>query len=548
MLTNDDLKGILATRLEEVKDIEPKRDMSEDMIKTILKTLSLPADMSGDVKTLLDRSEKLNVLWLHFFECTGCSESLLRTATPNFDDFIFDFISLKYHETVMNASGWQAEEILEDSFKKDYVIAVEGGVGIDLNNSFVTVGPHAQKNRSLLEEAAKDAKAIFAIGSCSVHGGIQAADPNVIRACSINEVLSEQVVNIPGCPPSDINIVANLLFYAIFRTIPNLDERGRPAWAYEKCLHDMCERKAKFESGEFADKFDDEKAKNGACLYKIGCKGPYTFNNCPKVKFNSKTSWPVAAGHGCIACSEPDFWDNYGVYELPMNNEFSYRDNKIKNPFNKKIQNLNVKRDELDIKDNMIVINFDGETGILYKKDGEVHNYLNLEFESNLKLFMQTLSKNKLGAKLIENFSNSFNNHADFINQNFDDNSDMSKDILKFLELNHIVISGKEPNLKEFLDLASEYKYPHYGPYYFKLTPNGDKLKFDISKSLRMPIIYFTGGLEARGVAFNAVMVVIKSLVDATKQLNKDNEKLLYLNIDENLNSEFLQTAFAQFI
>lgn len=83
-------------------------------------------------------------------------------------------------------------------------------------------------------------------------------------------------------------------------------------------------KKGQFESGIFAEHFDDEKAKSGACLFKIGCKGPYTYNNCPKVKFNAKTSWPVAAGHGCIACSEKNFWDEFGNYEKPMANPFSY--------------------------------------------------------------------------------------------------------------------------------------------------------------------------------------------------------------------------------
>jgi hydrogenase small subunit len=33
------------------------------------------------------------------------------------------------------------------------------------------------------------------------------------------------------------------------------------------------------------------------------------------VRYNDGTSWPVAAGHGCISCSEPDFWE-LGAYNL----------------------------------------------------------------------------------------------------------------------------------------------------------------------------------------------------------------------------------------
>lgn len=38
-----------------------------------------------------------------------------------------------------------------------------------------------------------------------------------------------------------------------------------------------------------------------------------TMNNCPKVKFNG-TNWPVGAGHPCIGCSEPGFWDKLSPF------------------------------------------------------------------------------------------------------------------------------------------------------------------------------------------------------------------------------------------
>jgi hydrogenase small subunit len=47
----------------------------------------------------------------------------------------------------------------------------------------------------------------------------------------------------------------------------------------------------------------------------MGCKGPVAFFNCPTVRWNEGTSWPVAAGHGCIGCALPDFWD-FGAYNL----------------------------------------------------------------------------------------------------------------------------------------------------------------------------------------------------------------------------------------
>jgi len=39
-----------------------------------------------------------------------------------------------------------------------------------------------------------------------------------------------------------------------------------------------------------------------------------THNACATVKWNGGTSWPVESGHGCLGCSEPDFWDAGGFY------------------------------------------------------------------------------------------------------------------------------------------------------------------------------------------------------------------------------------------
>ena len=61
----------------------------------------------------------------------------------------------------------------------------------------------------------------------------------------------------------------------------------------------------------FVEQFGDEYHKLGYCLYKVGCRGPETYNNCPVAKFNDGTSWPVEAGHPCIGCSEPQFWDKF---------------------------------------------------------------------------------------------------------------------------------------------------------------------------------------------------------------------------------------------
>ncbi|QCD45161.1 hydrogenase small subunit [Campylobacter mucosalis] len=283
--------------------------------------MALPASFAPAVARAAELADRLPVIWLHMAECTGCSESLLRSDTPTIDSLIFDYISLEYHETLMAAAGWQAEHNLEsaiEKYKGQYVLMVEGGIPTGDTEHYLTIGAHGTTGKQSAVKASQNAAAIFAIGTCSSFGGIQAARPNPSNAVSLSKVTDKKVINVPGCPPSEKNIVGNVLHFLLFGTLPALDVFNRPKWAYGLRIHDLCERRGHFDAGEFVQNFGDEGAKNGYCLYKVGCKGPYTFNNCSRERFNSHTSWPVQAGHGCIGCSEPDFWDNMGPFEEPM--------------------------------------------------------------------------------------------------------------------------------------------------------------------------------------------------------------------------------------
>jgi len=283
--------------------------------------LALPSSFTPLMAEAVKVADRLPIIWLHMAECTGCSESLLRSDAPSIDSLIFDYISLEYHETLMAASGWQAEENLENAmhkYKGRYILMVEGGVPLGDNGSFLTIGGHANTGQNIAKTASEDAAAIFAIGTCSSFGGVQAAYPNPTGTVSLDKVTDKPVINVPGCPPSEKNIVGTLLHYLLYGTLPALDAFNRPKWAYRLRIHDLCERRGHFDAGEFVENFGDAGAKDGYCLYKVGCKGPYTFNNCSKNKFNQGTSWPVQVGFGCIGCSEPDFWDTMGTVNEPL--------------------------------------------------------------------------------------------------------------------------------------------------------------------------------------------------------------------------------------
>ncbi|MCH1923757.1 nickel-dependent hydrogenase small subunit [Shewanella sp. C32] len=283
--------------------------------------LALPLPFSSLVAEAAELADRVPLVWLHLAECTGCSESLTRADTPDLDTLIFDHISLEYHETLMAAAGWQAEENLEHALSEyhgNYLLAVEGAVPTANNGVFLTVGCKGKTGLELVKEAAAGAAAIIAVGTCSSFGGVQAAAPNPTGAKGVHDVIDRTVINLGGCPPSEKNIVGTLMYYVMFGRLPALDMFNRPKWAYGARVHDNCERRGHFDAGEFVEEFSDHNAKDGYCLYKVGCKGPYTYNNCPTERFNGHVSWPVLAGHGCIGCSEPNFWDDMADFEKPL--------------------------------------------------------------------------------------------------------------------------------------------------------------------------------------------------------------------------------------
>jgi [NiFe] hydrogenase small subunit len=250
------------------------------------------------------------VIWLHFGECTGCSEALLRSNYPFIDELVLEILSVEYHETIMAAAGYQAEENLQAAVKKyegKFICVVEGSIATKFNGGY---GKVADKSfLDIAKEIVPKAAATICIGTCAAYGGVPKAKPNPGGYMGVKDAIGVTTLNIPGCPPNPINLVGTIVNYLLLGKLPALDGKGRPLFAYGKTIHDQCPRRAHFENEEFVTEFGSAEAAKGYCLYKMGCRGPETYNNCPIAKFNDGTSWPVQAGHPCIGCSEPDFWD-----------------------------------------------------------------------------------------------------------------------------------------------------------------------------------------------------------------------------------------------
>ena len=271
----------------------------------------------GQVTKALSTKPRLPVIWLHFQECTCCSESFIRSSHPIVADVLLDQISLDYTETLMAASGFQAEEAMKhtmEKYKGEYILCVEGSVPMAADGVYCMIG--GKTSLQILEEAAAGAKAVIAWGSCASNGCVQAAKPNPTAATPIHKLIKgKPIIKVPGCPPIGEVMAGVIVHVVAFGRIPELDRLGRPKAFYSKRVHDTCYRRPYYDAGLYVESFDDENAKKGYCLYKVGCKGPTTYNACAVTKWNNGTSFPIQSGHGCFGCSEENYWDNGRIYE-----------------------------------------------------------------------------------------------------------------------------------------------------------------------------------------------------------------------------------------
>jgi hydrogenase small subunit len=277
--------------------------------------LALPSAMIPKIAEALENTPRQSAIWLSFQECTGCTESLTRSHAPTLEGLILELISLDYHHTLQAAAGTAAEHAREAAMqvnKGNYLVIVDGSIPLG-NLGYSTIA--GISNVDMLKKVVADAKAVVAVGTCAAYGGIPHASPNPTGAVSVDTLVTDKpIINIPGCPPIPMVIAGVVAHFVTFGQLPELDSLKRPRSFFGQAIHDRCYRRPFYDKGLFAESFDDEGAKQGWCLYKLGCKGPVTYNACATTKWNDGVSFPIESGHGCLGCSEPDFWDAGSFY------------------------------------------------------------------------------------------------------------------------------------------------------------------------------------------------------------------------------------------
>jgi hydrogenase small subunit len=279
---------------------------------TMAAALALPETAGAQIARAIQRTAKPVLIWLEFQDCAGNTESFLRASRPTAAEVVLDILSVDYHETIMAAAGRQSRENRDRPVNEqpgNYIAVVEGSIPTAAKGAYCTIG--GESALDIARKVCGNAAGTIAIGTCASFGGIPAAAPNPTGALGVADAVPgvKNLINLSACPANVENLTALLVYYLTFKKWPELDHLRRPLFAYGKSIHDGCERRAHYDAGQYVEAWGDEGHRAGHCLYKMGCKGPATFQNCPHVKWNGGTNWPIGCGHPCIGCAEPNFWD-----------------------------------------------------------------------------------------------------------------------------------------------------------------------------------------------------------------------------------------------
>ena len=266
--------------------------------------------------------KKYPVVWLQGAGCTGCSVSVLNAVSPRIQNLLLDELvpgeqlNLIFHATIMAGQGEPVIEALRDTEKTrkgGYILVVEGAIPTANGGIYGSIGEENGASLTVqqsVEELGSSALLTIAIGTCAAFGGIPAARPNPTLCKAVQTVFNEKqiktpVVNLPGCPLHTdwvIGPISVILFSG--PQALDLDDLARPKLFYGKLIHENCPRRADFDKGKFAEKLGQP-----GCLYQLGCKGHYTYADCPLRQWNNGVNWCVKAGSPCLGCVEPEFPD-----------------------------------------------------------------------------------------------------------------------------------------------------------------------------------------------------------------------------------------------
>ena len=131
-------------------------------------TLGLEASYIPKIAEAIVSGPRPPFIWLQFAECTGCTESFLRSSSPFIDDLLLNKISLEYHETIMAPAGDAATKSLTDAVSKyagQFFVIVEGSIPLANNGNYGMIG--GKTMLQIAQEVCPQAKMMISLGTCA---------------------------------------------------------------------------------------------------------------------------------------------------------------------------------------------------------------------------------------------------------------------------------------------------------------------------------------------------------------------------------------------
>jgi hydrogenase small subunit len=256
------------------------------------------------------------LIWFEANACSGDSISILNAVTPNAYQILSSFLEVRYWNSFMPEQGEKALQRLFDTVESGgFILAIEGAIATGGRGRYAI--PFQQNNylftsEELIRWMAPQAKYIVAVGTCAAFGGPSAAKPNPTQSKGVWELITQPVVNIPGCPINP-DWLMGTLFHLLLFGLPEVDRYQRPTLFYGQTIHSSCQRRAYYDNHEFAKNLGDPE-----CLFLLGCMGPVTGADCPNRMWNNHINWPIKANTPCIGCTKSGFPDKSAPFATPL--------------------------------------------------------------------------------------------------------------------------------------------------------------------------------------------------------------------------------------
>ncbi|QIW23926.1 Ni,Fe-hydrogenase I small subunit [Sulfolobus sp. S-194] len=154
----------------------------------------------------LEKILKSNIVWIEAQSCSGESINILKSGCRSLENLFFNSSPFKLYSTICGEKCGK-DYLNELLSQKDFVLVIEGAIPKG-KDELCYVGEYTCSQ--LISMLAEKAKAIIAVGSCAVNGGII----RELGYVGVSEFLGKKVYEVPGCPASEKMMVA-AIYYAL---------------------------------------------------------------------------------------------------------------------------------------------------------------------------------------------------------------------------------------------------------------------------------------------------------------------------------------------